>query len=77
MLGSAADELVRAVRRVATEQVERELREMRECLKATQERCSELLTENRAMRMAAASLCDPVEWNAAVGKALEALMGKR
>jgi len=45
-------------------------------LTSVQKRCSELLNENRAMRMAAQSLCDAAEWKHAVEKALAALAGK-
>jgi hypothetical protein len=46
-------------------------------LTATQFRCTELLTEVRAQRMAAATLCEPDEWSAAVAKALAELTGKK
>lgn len=54
----------------------RDYRAMLANLTSAQARGTELLTENRAMRMAAASLCSPEEWAAAVYKALVALGGK-
>lgn len=57
------------------ERTHRELRVLRENLAAVQERCTDLLTENRAMKIAAASLVAKVEWDAAVDKALLALRG--
>jgi hypothetical protein len=55
------------------ERTYRELRELRENLTATQARCTELLNENRAMKMAAETLVALNEWNAAVDKALRSL----
>jgi hypothetical protein len=55
--------------------LERDLRQTNQNLTATQTRCSVLLEENRAMRMAAQSLCESVGWAKAVAKALADLRG--
>jgi ubiquinone biosynthesis protein UbiJ len=53
----------------------KELKLANENLSSVQARCSELFTENRAMKMAAASLVNPQEWAAAVDKAMKDLKG--
>ena len=58
------------------EHLERELRQARANLTATQNRCTELLDETRAQRMAAKTFCDSAEWMVAFEKALASLRGK-
>ena len=68
-MDDATGELVKAVREVATEQVERELRELRENLSSVQRRSTEQATEIRALKMAGAALCAPEDWKEAVENA--------
>ena len=51
-MDDATGELVKAVREIATEQVERELRELRENLSSVQRRSTEQATEIRILKTA-------------------------
>ena len=59
------------------ERLKRDHAQVNDQLTIVQARCSELLNENRAMKMAAASLVEPAEWKATFEKALASLTGKR
>jgi hypothetical protein len=61
----------------ALEDALRDARLANENLTRVQARCSELLGETRAQRMAAETLTDPTEWKTAFEKALAALRGKK
>jgi FtsZ-binding cell division protein ZapB len=58
------------------ERLERDHKQAIEQLTVVQTRCSELLTENRALKMAAATLVEPAEWKRTFEKALATLQRK-
>ena len=58
------------------ERLERDNVQLNDNMTSCQIRCSELLNENRALRMAAATLVEPAEWKKTYEKALASLQGK-